>query len=653
MPKRRRGNRQQSRGIEVMDRVLDRINCPADLKALTYAELDQLAREIREEIIAAVNKNGGHMASNLGVVELTLALHRVLDSPRDRIVWDTSNQCYTHKLVTGRRDDFPEIRTSGGLSGFAEPSESPHDCWNAGHAGTGLSGALGVATALNLTHQDGYVVGVVGDGALTAGLSYEALNNIAHSQPKNLMIILNDNGMSISENIGWMTHWRNRITLHPDYLSLVEGSRSLAKVVPQGELVWRLAKRIKNGLQRMIIPTMMWEELGFRYLGPIDGHNVAELEMVVQEAKRYADKTPMIHVITHKGRGYAPAEEDPVKYHQPSSPSPTVSGAPTYSKVFTDTMERLMKANPAVVGISAAMLEGTGLTQLKKRFPNRIFDVGVAEQHAVTVAAGMARGGLRPVVAIYSTFLQRSFDQLVHDVSLQNLPVVIAVDRAGLVGEDGKTHQGVFDIAYLRSIPNMVVAAPKDENELQHLIYTAVHNDGPMAVRYPRGAGYGVELDSELREIPIGKGEMLRNGKDLTLIALGSMVYPAIEAAEILSREGIECAVINARFVKPIDDELILESASRTGRVLTLEEHVLMGGFGSAVLELIGHAIPKGVRVRTLGVPDQFIEHGPRAQLRANLDLDAQGIVRRVKAGFPDLFESSILSRDPGQQGFK
>ena len=628
-----------------MHGILNKIDSPADLKALKYEELDDLAREIRQKIIAAVTKNGGHMASNLGVVELTLALHRVLQSPRDRIVWDTSNQCYAHKLITGRRDDFDNIRTMGGLSGFAEPSESPHDIFGAGHAGTGLSAALGVATALRLTYQDGYVVGVVGDGALTAGLSYEALNNIAHLKPKNLMVILNDNGMSISENVGWLTQWRNRIILRPDYRSLVEGGRSLAKVIPQGEMVWRLVKTIKDRLEGMIVPNMMWEEMGFRYLGPIDGHNISELETVIREAKKYTDKPPLIHVITHKGRGYTPAEQDPIKYHQPSSPSPTVAGAPTYSKVFADTLERLMEANPAVVAVSAAMLEGTGLTQVKRRFPERVFDVGVAEQHAVTVAAGMARGGLRPVVAIYSTFLQRSFDQIIHDVCIQNLPVVIGVDRAGLVGEDGKTHQGVFDIAYMRCLPNMVIAAPKDENELQHLIYTAIQRDGPMALRYPRGAGYGVDLDPKLQAVPIGKGEILRHGKDLTLVALGSMVYPALEAAETLANDGIECTVLNARFVKPLDEQLILESASRTGRVLTLEEHVLMGGFSSAVLELIDRAMPKGARVMSLGVPDRFIEHGPSSELRASLGLDTEGIIRRVKEAFPDLFDKSITSQ--------
>ena len=636
-----------------MPQVLDRIESPKDLKRLSFEELDQLAQEIRKRIIDVITKNGGHMASNLGIVELTLALHRALDCPRDRIVWDTSNQCYTHKLVTGRKQGFEGIRTMGGMSGFAEPTESPYDTFGAGHAGTGLAAALGVATALKLTHEDGYVVGVVGDGALTSGLSYEGLNNIAHQNPNNLMVIVNDNGMSISENIGWLTNWRDKITLRHDFRSLVEGSRTLAKALPQGEFVWRLAEKIKYGIEGLILPKMMWEEMGFRYLGPIDGHDIAELEKVIRQAKRYTDKPPLVHVITHKGRGHSPAEEDPIKYHQPSSPAPSVSGAPTYSKVFADTLERQMEANPAVVGLSAAMLEGTGLNQVQNRFPERIFDVGVAEEQAVTEAAGMARGGLRPVVAIYSTFFQRAFDQIVHDVCVQNLPVVLGVDRAGLVGEDGKTHQGIFDIAFLRCLPNMIVSAPKDENELQHLIYTALHHDGPMAVRYPRGAGYGVELDPEPRSIAIGTGELLRGGDDLTLVAIGSMVYPAMEAAETLSGDGIECSVINGRFAKPLDEKLILESASRTGRVMTLEEHVLMGGFGSAVVELISRVMPKGAKVNMLGVPDQFIEHGPRAKLREVLDLDGPGIVRRAKSAFPELFGASVLDEaltDPSPQ---
>ena len=625
--------------------VLDKIDSPQDLKGLSYAELDILAEEIRETIIRVVSKNGGHMASNLGVVELTLALHRILDSPRDKIVWDTSNQCYTHKLVTGRKDGFADIRTKGGLSGFAEINESPHDIFGAGHAGTGLSAAAGVATALTLTHQGGYVVGVVGDGALTAGLSYEGMNNIAQDSPENLMVILNDNGMSISENVGWLTNWRNRITLNPEYRALVEGGRNLAKALPQGELVWRLASRIKSSLEGIIIPYRIWEEIGFRYIGPIDGHDIEELETVLRDAMKYHDRPPLVHVVTHKGRGHEPAELDPIKFHQPSSPIGAGSGAPTYSKVFADTMEKLMEANPAVVGISAAMLEGTGLKQVEKRFPKRVFDVGVAEQHAVTVAAGMARGGLKPVVAIYSTFMQRAYDQILHDVCLQNLPVIIGVDRAGLVGEDGRTHQGIFDIAFMGSLPNIVMASPKDEDELQHLLYTAVQRNGPTALRYPRGTGYGVPLASEPHLMEIGKGEELREGKDLTIIAIGSMVYPAIEAAEALAAEGIECTVLNARFINPLDEKLILDSVAKTGRAVTVEEHMISGGFGSRVLSLIENAMPKGAKVKTLGVPDRFIEHGVRSELLEMLGLTAQGIASSIRGDFPELFPKGSEQR--------
>ncbi len=618
--------------------ILEKVSSPKDLKRLSYAELDVLAEEVRETIIKVVSKNGGHMASNLGVVELTLALHRILDSPKDKIVWDTSNQCYTHKLVTGRKDGFENIRTKGGYSGFAEINESLHDMFGAGHAGTGLSAAAGMAAALTLTHQDGYVVGVVGDGALTAGLSYEGLNNIAQEKPENLMVILNDNGMSISENVGWLTNWRNRITLHPDFRHLVEGGRELAKALPQGELVWRLAQRIKTSIEGMIIPNLLWEEMGFRYIGPIDGHDIEELENVLRDAMKYHDKPPLVHVVTHKGRGHEPAEQDPIKFHQPSSPIGAGSGAPTYSKVFADTMEKLMEANPAVVGISAAMLEGTGLKQVEKRFPKRVFDVGVAEQHAVTAAAGMARGGLKPVVAIYSTFLQRSYDQILHDVCLQNLPVIIGVDRAGLVGEDGRTHQGIFDIAFTGSLPNMVMAAPKDEDELQHLLYTAVQYNGPIALRYPRGSGYGVPMASKPHSIEIGKGEELREGKDLTIIAIGSMVYPAMEAAEALSAEGVECTVLNARFINPLDEKLILDSAAKTGRVVTVEEHMISGGFGSRALALIENVMPKGAKVKTLGVPDRFIEHGVRSELLEMLGLTAEGIANSIREDFPEMF---------------
>ena len=635
----------------VADNILEQVNSPQDLKGLSYAELDTLAKEIRETIIQVVSKNGGHMASNLGVVELTLALHRILDSPKDKIVWDTSNQCYTHKLVTGRKDGFENIRTKGGYSGFAEINESPHDIFGAGHAGTGLSAAAGLAAALTLTHQDGYVIGVVGDGALTAGLSYEGLNNIAQEKPENLMVILNDNGMSISENVGWLTNWRNRITLHPDFRHLVEGGRELAKVLPQGELVWRLARRIKTSIEGMIIPNLLWEEMGFRYIGPIDGHDIEELEHVLRDAMKYHDKPPLVHVVTHKGRGHGPAEDDPIKFHQPSSPIGSGSGAPTYSKVFADTMEKMMESNPAVVGISAAMLEGTGLKQVEKRFPKRVFDVGVAEQHAVTVAAGMARGGLKPVVAIYSTFLQRSYDQILHDVCLQNLPVIIGVDRAGLVGEDGRTHQGIFDIAFTGSLPNIVMAAPRDEDELQHLLYTAVERNGPTALRYPRGSGYGVPLASKPHTMEIGKGEELREGKDLTIIAIGSMVYPALDAAKALAEEGIECTVLDGRFINPLDEKLILDSVAKTGRAVTVEEHMISGGFGARVLALIEQAMPKGAKVKTLGVPDTFIEHGVRSELLEMLGLTASGIAASIRDEFPEISRNDSGKRAKVKDG--
>ena len=620
-----------------MARILDGINEPQDLRPLTYQEMDQLAQEIREAIITTVSSNGGHLASNLGVVELTIALHRVFDSPKDKLVWDTSNQCYTHKLLTGRRERFASIRKAGGLSGFADPSESPHDTLCAGHAGTGLSIALGIASGAHHLKRDSYVVAIIGDGALTAGLSYEALNNMAHLKPKNFMVILNDNGMSISENIGWLTHWRDRIALHPEYDAVVQKSKDLAHKLPHGDFAWQLVKKVKDSLQGFIIPSMLWEEMGFKYLGPIDGHNIRELEEILKEARQHSHKTPLIHVITHKGKGYPPAEKDPVKYHQPGSPLSSDGSAPTYSRVFADTVIRLMEKDPRVVAISAAMMDGTGLIGVKDRFPDRVYDVGIAEQHAVSMAAGMARGGLKPIVAIYSTFLQRAFDQIVHDVCLQDLPVVLAIDRAGIVGEDGKSHQGAFDISSIRCLPNITMAAPKDENELQHLIYTAVKNDGPMAIRYPRGKGVGIPLDQALRDIPMGKGEVLRYGDDITIVALGSMVYPALEASRILEDENIGCTVVNARFIKPLDETLILEACGHTGRVVTVEEGMLAGGFGSAVLELLNAHDLKDMVVESIGMPDEFIEHGSQSYLRARYDLDSQGIVRRIKANFPEL----------------
>jgi 1-deoxy-D-xylulose-5-phosphate synthase len=631
--------------------VLNRIESPQDLKALSLEELALLAEECRSTIVETITKTGGHLASNLGVVELTLALHRAFDSPKDRIVWDTSNQCYTHKLVTGRRDSFPTIRTPGGLSGFAEPAESPHDMLAAGHAGTGLSYALGMSVALQNAPGDPYVVAVVGDGALTSGPSYEALNNIVHIKPKRLVVIFNDNGWSISENIGWLVHWRNRVVLNPKYQKLTEAGQKLLSKLPLGEEAWKIARKVKTSVEGFILPSVIWEEIGMQYVGPIDGHNLQELEEAVRSARETAGEgTPVVvHVLTHKGRGYALAEDNPSKFHQPGTPSAAAGpGARyTYSQVFAKTLLRLMEKDEKIVAISAAMLEGTALTEVKKRFPDRVFDVGIAEEHAVIMAAGMARAGWKPVVAIYSTFLQRSFDQLIHDVCLQNLPVTLCADRAGLVGDDGKTHHGIFDITYTRCVPNMTVAAPRDENELQHLLFTAIESGQPFTIRYPRGLGVGTELDPELKRIPIGQGEVLREGKDLCLLAYGSMVPVALAAAGMLRERGIDCGVADARFAKPLDAELLGRVSTMAPRILTLEEHLVTGGFGSGVLEAFHAAGLPAERLKVHGIPDQFVEHSPQALQRANLKLDAPGVVAKALELFPDLARPARAGADP------
>ena len=520
-------------------RILDRINEPADLKSLSYDQVAQVAQEARDTIISVITERGGHLASNLGVVELTLALHRIFNSPTDSIVWDTTNQTYTHKLVTGRRDEFPNIRLEGGLSGFGEPSESSHDTLAAGHAGTGLSIALGIAQGAAQRQLDSWTIAVVGDGAMTSGSSFEAVNNIVHLNPEKFVVVLNDNGMSISENIGFLTNWRKNLITHPEVQTMIGRARAFSQRVPSGDVLYRLVRRLNTGLAGLIVPTMFWTELGFQYLGPVDGHDIRQMEEVLRQARTPTGSVPLVHVVTHKGHGYEPAEEDPVKFHQPSSPLGSGSGAPTYSKVFSQTLTRLMRDDDTVVGISAAMLEGTGLVDVQRDFPDRVFDVGIAEQHAVSMAAGMASSGLHPFVSIYSTFLQRAFDQVVHDICLQNLPVTIIADRAGIVGEDGKTHHGAFDISYLRCLPNAVLAAPMDENELQHLVYTAYRYEGPFAIRIARGAAVGTPLDEELQELPIGKGQVVREGSDVVIFALGKSVSAAMQAAEQLARDGI------------------------------------------------------------------------------------------------------------------
>ena len=596
-----------------------------------------------------ITERGGHLASNLGVVELTLALHRIFDSPTDRIVWDTTNQLYTHKLVTGRRDEFKDIRLEGGLSGFGEPSESPHDTLAAGHAGTGLSIALGIAegAAVQAVREPPlpWTIAVVGDGALTSGSSFEALNNIVHLNPEKLIVILNDNGMSISENIGFLTNWRKRLITHPEYQSMIERMKALSKRVPTGELMYGLVKRFNTALAGFIVPTMFWTEMGFQYLGPIDGHDFKQIEQTLKQARTPTGLVPLVHVVTHKGHGYEPAEDDPVRFHQPSSPLGDASGAPTYSSVFAQTITRIMQGDESVVGISAAMLEGTGLVGVQREFPERVFDVGIAEQHAVSMAAGMASAGLKPFVSIYSTFLQRAFDQIVHDVCLQNLPVTLIADRAGIVGEDGKTHHGAFDITYLRCLPNAVVAAPSNENELQHLVYTSYKHRGPFAIRIARGAAVGVPLDSDLKELPLGKGYVVREGRDVAIFGLGKANNAAEAAAEMLAEYGIDCGVVNPVFVKPLDIELLLDTVRSVPRIVTVEENVIAGGFGSAVLEALADAGVNDVVVHRIGMPDFFIEHGTAADQRQRLQLDAQGIVERVlSAFFPNATKRSRAS---------
>jgi len=619
-----------------MPDILSKVHSPADLKKLKYIELEQLTVEIRKELISTVSLNGGHLASSLGAVELTIALHRVFDSPRDRIIWDVGHQSYAHKLLTGRRERFHSLRQYNGLSGFPLRSESPHDTFGAGHAGTSVSAALGMALARDLGGGSEHVIAIIGDGSLTAGVAFEAINHAGHLGTR-LIVVLNDNGMAISPSVGAISRILNEVRFDPRYEAVKEEARKTITSLPFGEEAWAISKSIKNRVERVLLPSAFWEQLGYIYLGPADGHNISEVEAALIRARDSESRPTLIHIRTKKGKGYLAAEENATKFHGVSPNTPQSNNTPSYSQVFSQTALRLLKENEKVVAITAAMLDGTGLAMAAAEFPDRVFDVGICEQHAVTMAVGLSSQGFIPVVAIYSTFLQRSYDQIINDVCIQNMPVVFAIDRGGIVGDDGKTHQGAFDISYLRSIPNMIVAAPKDENELRHLLFTAVNAGQPMAVRYPRGSGEGVPLEPGLQQLPIGKGEILRDGRDLAIVAIGSTVYPALDAAELLAEDGIQCAVVNARFAKPLDSELVLELAVRTKRVVTVEENVLIGGFGNAVLELLASAKLDEIRVECLGLPDEFVEHGPQELFRSMFDLDAEGIARRIRSAFPEL----------------
>ncbi|MCK4273753.1 MAG: 1-deoxy-D-xylulose-5-phosphate synthase [Dehalococcoidales bacterium] len=618
-----------------MPRLLDKIDSPADLKGLSLAALEELAAELRREIITTVTTTGGHLASNLGVVELTIALHRVFNSPRDKIIWDVGHQSYVHKLLTGRRHEFGSLRQYGGLSGYTCRDESEHDPFGAGHASTSVSAALGMVIARDLTGDDYHVVAVIGDGAITAGISFEALNHAGHLGSR-LIVVLNDNGMSISPTVGALAKLLSRVRFDQNLRRAKKRGKKIVTALPRGENLWQLSQKLEDRLKEFFMPTAIWEELGFTYIGPIDGHNIRDLETVLTQVRDSADKPILVHVVTTKGKGYSPAESNAVYFHGVPAKGGGNGEIPTYSEVFAQTMLQLARKEPRLVVITPAMPEGNCLSIVEAEFPDRVFDVGICEQHAVTFAAGMATEGYIPVVAIYSTFLQRAFDQIIHDVCLQNLPVVFAIDRGGIVGDDGKTHQGTFDISYLTLIPNLVVSAPKDENELQHLLYTAVKSRSPMAVRYPRGAGLGVPMDTKLREIPAGEGEVLRNGEDVAILALGASVAPSLEAAAKLAEKGVEATVVNARFAKPLDASLINDLSGRIKHVVTVEENVLTGGFGSSVNKLLQEYGRCDVPVKNIGIPDEFVEHGTQAILRSKYGLDAEGIVRQVLKQFPE-----------------
>ena len=597
--------------------LLDGILSPTDLKKLPLSQLPVLALEIREELIDVVTRNGGHLGASLGAIELAVALHWVFDSPRDRIVWDVGHQAYAHKLLTGRRNRFPTIRQEGGLSGFLSRDESEHDAFGAGHASTSISAALGMAVAFSQSAEpDRRVAAVIGDGALTGGMAFEALNN-AGILDLPFLVILNDNEMSIAPNVGAMSRYLDRVRTDPRYNRAKDELARITERLPQGELLVELGKRWKDSLKEFIYHSMIWEELGFTYMGPIDGHDVRALVDALRQAKLVSGPV-FLHVVTEKGRGFAGAATDRERGHAVSAPSSPGAPAtpPKYQDVFAQTVIELAKDDPRIVAITAAMPTGTSLAKFQNAYPDRFFDVGIAEQHAVTFAAGLAAEGMRPVVGIYSTFLQRAYDQIIHDVCLQRLPVTFAIDRAGFAGDDGRTHHGIFDLTYLRCLPNMTVMAPKDENELRHMLTTALRDiDGPVAIRYPRGAGVGASMADPLHPVPIGRGEIIRSGTDVAILALGAMVLPAERAAGLLATDGISATVVNARFVKPLDERLILDLAARCSAIVTVEENVVAGGFGSAVLELLNN---RDVRVptRVLGIPDRVFEQASQGRLR-------------------------------------
>lgn len=616
--------------------ILETINSPDDLKKLPASRLPELAKDLRQVIIGTCAANGGHLAPSLGVVELTIALHRVFTTPTDKIIWDVGHQAYAHKLLTGRRDKFGTLRTLNGISGFPKRHESPHDAFDVGHSSTSISAATGFAVARDLDGRKNKVVAVIGDGSMTGGIAYEAINHAGHLN-RDMIIILNDNEMSIAENVGALSNFLTRTASSEFVQRLKKNTEFFFKRLDVGKGVLHVARKMEESFKGLFTPGMLFQAFGFEYIGPINGHDLPALIETLESVKKF-NNAVLVHVLTKKGMGYKPAENNPSLYHgvgpfeiETGKISKGKGGASSYTAVFGAALCKLAAEDDKIAAITAAMPDGTGLSGFSKEFPERFFDVGIAEQHAVTFAAGLAASGFRPVFAVYSSFLQRAYDQVCHDVCLQNLPVTFAIDRCGVVGSDGPTHHGAFDLSYLRHLPNMTLMAPKDENELQHMLATAISLGSPAALRYPRGNGYGVALDQALKILPVGKAELLREGDTAAVFAIGTMVYPAMEAAGVLDTEGIRLTVVNARFVKPLDETMIITLAEKCGALITIEENARQGGFGSAILELLEQRGLSGVRVLRLGYPDSYIPQGEQHELRAMLGLDSAGITSSIR----------------------
>jgi 1-deoxy-D-xylulose-5-phosphate synthase len=624
--------------VDVDRSVLETIDSPRDLRALPREQLEEVANALRAEIIERVSRTGGHLASSLGALELITAIHYVFDTPDDKLVLDVGHQGYAHKMLTGRRTGFDRIGKDDGIGKFLRRSESDYDAFGAGHAGTSISACLGMARAFEHQGKENCAIALIGDGGMTAGMAFEALNHAGHLQQKNLVVVLNDNEMSISPNVGAMSSYLSRKLAAPMVRRMKGWAKEFLGTMPGDMLHW--AQKAEESLKVFFSPGLLFEALNFKYVGPIQGHRmdvVLETFENVREMVRNGDGPILVHALTAKGYGYEPAQNDPFKYHgvgkfeiESGKFPPSKPGPPKYQKIFAQTLIEMAKHDERIIGITAAMADGTSLDMFQREFPSRFYDVGIAEQHAVTFAAGLAAEGMKPVAAIYSTFLQRAYDQVVHDVCVQNLDVTFAIDRAGLVGADGATHQGQYDIAFLRTLPNIVVMAPKDENELRHMLKTAVEYDGPAAIRYPRGAGYGVPLDPDVKAVPVGEAELLRDGDDAVIVAYGTRVHESLAAAEELAAEGLAVAVLNARFAKPLDEARILGLARRCRALVTVEEHASMGGFGSAVLELLARegAVPA---VRRLAIPDQLVEQGDPAEQLAEFGMDTPGIAQAVR----------------------